>query len=161
MFVQPSTKPRTHCSLLCDDALLHYLQTLTVFVAVYILQYFPGVVTSLWSMAELPPIQCVGFTVIFTNLGGVFNFLAYTLLRRRSKRTNPRPDTIETTETTKAWLLHWYDYVQCKLILGLYSLRRRRLISIGIPIINLRRSSGRLKFIMGIPTLVRRRFLSE
>ena len=34
---------------------------------------------------------------------------------------------------------------------GLYSLRRRRLISIGILIINLRRSSDRLRFIMGIP----------
>ena len=44
---------------------------------------------------------------------------------------------------------------------GLYSLRRRRLISIGIPIINLRRSSGRLRFIMGIPIPVRRRLLSE
>ena len=32
---------------------------------------------------------------------------------------------------------------------GLYSLRRRRLISLGIPIINLRRSSDRLRFIMG------------
>ena len=44
---------------------------------------------------------------------------------------------------------------------GLYSLRRRRLISIGILIINLRRSSDRLRFIMGIPIPVRRRLLSE
>ena len=44
---------------------------------------------------------------------------------------------------------------------GLYSLRRHRLISIGIPIINLRRSSDRLRFIMGIPIPVRRRLLSE
>ena len=44
--------------------------------------------------------------------------------------------------------------------LGLYSLRRRRLISIGIPIINLRRSSDRLRFFMGIPIPVRRRLLS-
>ena len=44
---------------------------------------------------------------------------------------------------------------------GLYSLRRRRLINIGIPIINLRRSSDRLRFIMGIPIPVRRRLLSE
>ena len=44
---------------------------------------------------------------------------------------------------------------------GLYSLRRRRLISIGIPIINMRRSSDRLRFIMGIPIPVRRRRLSE
>ena len=46
-------------------------------------------------------------------------------------------------------------------ILGLYSLRRRRLVSIGIPIINLRRSSDRLMFIMGIPIPIRRRLLSE
>ena len=45
--------------------------------------------------------------------------------------------------------------------LGLYSLRRRRLISIGSPIINLRRSSDRLRFIMGIPIPVRRRLLGE
>ena len=44
---------------------------------------------------------------------------------------------------------------------GLYSLRRRRLISIAIPIINLRRLSDRLRFIMGIPIPVRRRLLSE
>ena len=47
------------------------------------------------------------------------------------------------------------------IIQGLYSLRRRRLISIGIPIINLRRSWDRLRFIMGIPIPVRRRLLSE
>ena len=34
---------------------------------------------------------------------------------------------------------------------GLYSLRRHRLIVIGIPIMHLGRSSGRLRFIMGIP----------
>ena len=45
--------------------------------------------------------------------------------------------------------------------LGLYSLRRRPLISIGIPIINLRRSSDRLRFIMGIPIPVKRCLLSE
>ena len=44
---------------------------------------------------------------------------------------------------------------------GLYSLRRHRLISIGIPIINLKRSSDRLRFIMGIPIPVRRRLLCE
>ena len=47
------------------------------------------------------------------------------------------------------------------LLQGLYSLRRRRLISIGIPIINLRRSPDRLRFIMGIPIPVRRRLHSE
>ena len=46
-------------------------------------------------------------------------------------------------------------------LLGLYSLRRRRLIGIGIPIINLWRSSDRLRFIMGIPISVRRPLFSE
>ena len=45
--------------------------------------------------------------------------------------------------------------------LGLYSLRRRRLTGIGIPMINLRRSSDRLRFIMGIPILIRQRLLSK
>ena len=36
-------------------------------------------------------------------------------------------------------------------IQGLYSLRRRRLTGIGVPIINIRRSDDRLRFIMGIP----------
>ena len=59
-----------------------------------------------------------------------------------------------------------HHYVQCiptgtTYNQGLYSLRRRRLISIGIPIINLRRSSDRLRSIMGIPIPVRRRLLSE
>ena len=44
--------------------------------------------------------------------------------------------------------------------LGLYSIRRL-LTGIGIPIINLRRSDDRLRFIMGIPILVRRGLLSE
>ena len=44
--------------------------------------------------------------------------------------------------------------------LGLYSQRRRRLTGIGIPIINLRRSDDRLRFIMGIPILIRRRLLT-
>ena len=48
-----------------------------------------------------------------------------------------------------------------KTFLGLYSLRRRRLTGIGIPIINLRRSDDRLRFIMGIPILIRRHLLSE
>ena len=46
-------------------------------------------------------------------------------------------------------------------IQGLYSLRRCRLISIGIPIINMRRSSDHLRFVMGIPIHIRRCLLSE
>ena len=48
-----------------------------------------------------------------------------------------------------------------KISQGLYSLRRRRLISIGIPITNLIRSSDRVRFIIGIPIPIRRRLLGE
>ena len=44
---------------------------------------------------------------------------------------------------------------------GLYLLRRRCLISNGIPIINLRQSCDRLRFIMEIPIPVRRHLLCE
>ena len=60
------------------------------------------------------------------------------------------------------WQRHFtWPGTPCGSLQGPYSLRRRRLISIGIPIINLRRSSDRLRFIMGIPIPVRRRLLSE
>ena len=44
---------------------------------------------------------------------------------------------------------------------GLYLLRGHRLIGIRIPIINLKRSSDRLRFIMGILIHVRRRLFGE
>ena len=47
------------------------------------------------------------------------------------------------------------------LVQGLYSLRRCCLTGIGIPIINLRQSDDRLRFIMRLPILIRPRLLSE
>ena len=58
------------------------------------------------------------------------------------------------TKVSAVLLLH-------KIHQGLYSLIRCHLISIGISIINLRRSSDRLWFIMGIPIPVRRHLLSK
>ena len=52
-------------------------------------------------------------------------------------------------------------FSECTAIMGLYSLKGRRLTGIGIPIITLRRSDDRIRFIMGIPILIRRRLLSE
>ena len=55
-----------------------------------------------------------------------------------------------------------YNFVWLRYVVpGLYSLRRRRLTGIGIPMINLRRSDDRLRFIIGIPILIRRCLLSE
>ena len=64
------------------------------------------------------------------------------------------------TDSSDAWLLMVTDGGPPWTRQGLYSLRRRRLTSIAIPMINLRRSDDRLGFIMGIPILIRRRLLS-
>ena len=45
--------------------------------------------------------------------------------------------------------------------IGLYSLKICRLMGLGIPIINLRRSDDHLRFIMGIPITIRRCIFSE
>ena len=60
-----------------------------------------------------------------------------------------------------SWIPRGTFYIKMPSYLGLYSLRRHRLTGIGIPIINLRRSDDRLRFITGIPILIRWRLLSE
>ena len=56
---------------------------------------------------------------------------------------------------------HLSSRINAPVLLGLYSLRKRRLTVIGIRIINLRRSDDRLGFIIGIHILIKRRLLSE
>ena len=63
---------------------------------------------------------------------------------------------LQSRQTRGLWFFKSQIFSQ-----GLYSLKRRRLTGIGIPIINLRRSDDRLRFIMGTPILIRRRLLSE
>ena len=58
----------------------------------------------------------------------------------------------------QVFCIHWHVSVYT---LVLYSLRRRRLTGIGIPIINLRWSDNRIRFKMGIPILIRRCLLIE
>ena len=71
-----------------------------VFVAVYILQYSALVVANLWFLKELPPIWLLVSVVTLTNLGGVFNFAAYTLMRRKKRRTENERGAAEQSQTT-------------------------------------------------------------
>ena len=106
----------------------------------------------------------------FVNSDNIWCFIVFSIIMNR----NPcqwlnLPNTYQRTcaEVMNYRFCNWSsscDYSgleHCFRILGLYSLRRRRFISIGISIINLRRSSDRLRFIMGIPIPVRRSLLSE
>ena len=62
-----------------------YLKTakmMMVFVGAYLLQWSSYVVQAVWSMVGVPRIWLFILTVIMINLGGVYNALAYTIIRR-------------------------------------------------------------------------------
>ena len=61
---------------------------MSIFVAVFIFQWWPLVLVNIWSMVRLPPDALFVPTVVILNLGGVYNCLAYTVIRRRFKLTS-------------------------------------------------------------------------
>ena len=56
-------------------------------VIAYFAQWWPFSIYQAWYIVEQPPIILVQCIVIFCNLGGVFNFFAYTFIRRRYGRS--------------------------------------------------------------------------
>ena len=54
-----------------------------VFVAVYMAQWWAYVVYSIWELIGVPHVVIRVCSVSFSNIGGLFNFVAYTLVRRR------------------------------------------------------------------------------
>ena len=57
-------------------------RTMCIFIAAYIFQWFGYTTYSLWSLASPPPVALLAITVLVTNMGGVFNCIAYTVVRR-------------------------------------------------------------------------------
>ena len=55
---------------------------LVCFVVAYLAQWWPMVVYPIWSYYETPHIAMIVLIVLFCNQGGVFNFFAYTFIRR-------------------------------------------------------------------------------
>jgi|SRR6218665_2480308 len=63
-----------------------------IFVAVFILQWWTFIVYTAWTMVSDPPPTIFILAVIFINLGGIYNSIAYTIIRRKlqnQKRQNP------------------------------------------------------------------------
>ena len=56
---------------------------LILFVVAYFAQWWPLVLLSAWSYVAPPPDVLMVLVVIFVNAGGVYNCLAYTVIRRR------------------------------------------------------------------------------
>src|SRR6218665_2228068 len=57
-----------------------------VFVAVFILQWSPYTLFNLWGIFEDPPATVCIIAVIIVNLGGIYNGIAYTIIRRKLQR---------------------------------------------------------------------------
>ncbi|ELT88208.1 hypothetical protein CAPTEDRAFT_186432 [Capitella teleta] len=54
-----------------------------LFVGVYLWQWWTFVVQALWSFAEDPAVEFYILSVLIINLGGVYNAIAYTIIRKR------------------------------------------------------------------------------
>lgn len=54
-----------------------------IFVAVYLFQWWSYVVQALWSFAGPPAVELYILSVVVINLGGVYNAVAYTIIRRK------------------------------------------------------------------------------
>ena len=60
---------------------------MTIFVVVFIVQWWSLILVNIWSMVGLPPDALFIPAVIFLNLGGIYNSIAYTIIRRRVKHS--------------------------------------------------------------------------
>ena len=82
-------------------------KVMMLFVAVFIGQWWAYVAMALWGIFGEPHVALVTCVVIFSNLGGVFNFIAYTLVRKkyqtvrdRDEGEKTRADQDNATQTT-------------------------------------------------------------
>ncbi len=56
---------------------------LILFVVAYTAQWWPFFIYSVWYYIAIPHIYLAVCITIFANMGGLFNFLAYTLIRKK------------------------------------------------------------------------------
>jgi hypothetical protein len=71
-----------------------------LFVAVYLFQWWAFVAQAIWSFAGSPADAMYIVTVFFVNLGGVYNALVCTIIRRKYSSTGPEGDTRQQTAST-------------------------------------------------------------
>ena len=69
-------------------------RVMALFVLAYLGQWWSCPFISIWWVLDTPPVATIGLAVIFVNLGGVFNCLAYTVIRRKYSGHGRRNATI-------------------------------------------------------------------
>ena len=57
-----------------------------IFVVVFLFQWWPVTVFYIWSFIDAPPAELTVVSGFITNMGGVYNCIAYTVIRRRLQR---------------------------------------------------------------------------
>ena len=58
-------------------------KVMLLFVLAFLAQWVCVMAFYIWALLAMPPLAMVVLVVIFANLGGVFNFIAYTWLKRK------------------------------------------------------------------------------
>ena len=58
-------------------------RVMMIFIVSFVLQYWAITLYYSWAFIEVPPLPLTFLTVSFTNQGGLFNFFAYTYVRRK------------------------------------------------------------------------------
>ena len=75
-------------SVLPKNSNLKAARTMCIFIVAYIAQWFGYMTYSIWSLLQPAPIWLLGLTVVVTNMGGVFNCVAYTWLRKNNRQNS-------------------------------------------------------------------------
>ncbi len=58
-------------------------RVMAVFVVAYFAQWLPGFIVNIWALFARLHVSIGLITVIFVNIGGFFNFVAYTVIRKK------------------------------------------------------------------------------
>ena len=74
-------------------------KTMTLFVFAFLVQWAPWLFYSIWSFRVLPPIWLLVWVVISFNLGGMYNALAYTIMRKVYQKKKKYRETANYSTT--------------------------------------------------------------
>ena len=91
-----------------------YSKTVSVmmkFVAAYIFQWWAYMIYSLWNLVTPPPFFVLHSIVFLANMGGLFNLIVYTLLRKmgrpkKGEKTKPGPGAPSQSQATSVTTLN-------------------------------------------------------
>ncbi len=72
-----------------QEKCIRQARIMAIFVAVYAVQWWPGVVVPWWGLFAPVPEVLMFITVIFINIEGMFNCVPYTVIRKKYSSIHP------------------------------------------------------------------------